>query len=192
MTSTPSGARTRGFTLAGLIVAVAVVSLLAGILIPVVSSQTDDARRARAWAEMEVIAKAFAKFRGDTKSWPGPGMPVPAVSLATGDVDLATFRCFYTNPSGLAGWKGPYLDRGAAESGVLQVAIPATATQAGSGFLDPWGQPYRVFTFAPSPGSPGAVMIVSRGPDGVVNSSANDVHAGNPAGDDLIKLVFGQ
>ena len=35
-------------------------------------------------------------------------------------------------------------------------------------------------------------MIVSRGPDGVVNSSANDVHAGSPAGDDLIKLVFGQ
>jgi general secretion pathway protein G len=178
--------------LAGLIVSVAVVSLLAGILIPVVSSQTDDARRARAWAEMEVIAKAFAQFRADTKAWPGPGAPMPAASLTTTDVDLTTFRSFYTNPSGLAGWKGPYLDRGAAESGVLQVAIPATATSAGSGFLDPWGQPYRVFTFAPCAANLGSVMIVSRGPDGVVNSSANDVHAGKPAGDDLVKVVFGQ
>jgi type II secretory pathway pseudopilin PulG len=178
-----------GLSLGVLVGAVALVSLLAGVVIPVVANGSDDARATRAIADLEVLSKAFWAFRTHTNAWPGPNAPVGATSVATADADLATYRCLYSNADNLAGWKGPYLDQGALVNKAMQVAVTASARQAGNGFLDPWGQPYRVFTFGPGDRHAGAVIILSRGPDGIVNSSSNDVKTGAPAGDDIIKVV---
>jgi type II secretory pathway pseudopilin PulG len=181
--------RAAGLAMAWVVMAVASVSLLAGVLIPGVMTASDDDRRTRASADLEVIARAFSAFRADTKAFPSAASPVPAEKVMTADHDLTAYRCFYASPASVVGWKGPYLQHGAIEGGVMQVALPATSSRAGAGLLDPWGQPYRVFAFAVSEGRPASVAIVSRGPDGIVNSSSTDVLSGQPAGDDLIKHV---
>src|SRR5688572_15779059 len=109
-----------------LVGAVALVSLLAGVVIPVVADENDDARTGRAMADLEVLSKAFRAFRTHTNAWPGPNAPVGATSVKTADADLTAYRCLYANPDELAGWKGPYLTRGAVVNKAMQVAVTAS------------------------------------------------------------------
>jgi general secretion pathway protein G len=178
-----------GFTLVELVVVVAIVALLAGVLIPVVTSQIDDAKKSRAAGDMDVVAKAFSTFRTHTSMWPASGNCVAVTSMTTGNAELTEFRCLYANGQELAGWKGPYLNQGTLVNGVMQVATAPSVASGGAGLLDPWGQPYRVYTFAPSGANGGSIMIVCRGPDGTFNSSASDINAGTPAGDDSMVVV---
>jgi type II secretion system protein G len=179
-----------GFTLVELVVVVAIIALLAGILIPVVTSQIDDAKRTRALADMDTIAKAFSTFRTHTSRWPSATNQVPSVqNMTTGNDDLLQFRCLYSNNQNLQGWKGPYLNAGVMVGNNMQVATAATNNAPGEGMVDPWGQPYRVYRFAQASGNGGTIAILCRGPDGQFTSSANDVNAGVPAGDDMLKVI---
>ena len=179
-----------GFKLIELAVVVAIVALVAGTLIPVVTGQVAAAKQNRAVGDMDVLTKAFTTFRTHTSIWPYFNRtPVAVADMTSGNEELTNFPCFYANEHKLKNWKGPYLSQGVSVSGVMQVATSASSRGAGDGLLDPWGQPYRVYTFAQSAGSGGTIALLCRGPDGVVNTSSTDVNAGAAGGDDLVKIV---
>lgn len=179
-----------GFTLVELVIVIAIIALLSGIVIPVVASQVDDAKRTRALEDMDTIARAFSSFRTHTSRWPSSGSQVPAVQDTTsGNDEFLGFRCLYANGQNLLGWKGPYLNDGVMVGNDMQAAIAATHDAPGGGLVDPWGQPYRVYRFAQTAGNGGMIALLCRGADGQFNSSANDVSAGAPAGDDILKII---
>src|SRR5262249_43943352 len=149
-----------------LVVVIAIVALLAGVLMPVVTNQIDDSKKTRAAADMEIVSKAFTTFRTHTSMWPAPSTVIATTSVQTGNADLTDFHCLYSNAQSLNGWKGPYLSQGTMVADQMRCAAPPTAQSGGAGLLDPWGQPFRIYTFAPSGGNGGSIMIACRGPDG--------------------------
>ena len=73
----------QGFTLVEVVVVIAVVALLAGILVPLISKNIDDSKEARAKNEAVVIAAAIGSLYKDVGVWPttdkdgptwGPGL----------------------------------------------------------------------------------------------------------------------
>jgi type II secretory pathway pseudopilin PulG len=172
-----------------LVVVVVIIALMAGVLVPVVTSQIDDAKKSRAMGDMDVVARAFSTFRTHTSMWPGATTCIAVNAMTTATSELTEYHCLFANSQKLAGWKGPYLNQGSMVGGVMQVATAPSSRDAGSGLLDPWGQPYRVYTFAPSAGNGGAIMIVCRGPDCTFDSAPDDINAGTPAGDDLVVVI---
>jgi general secretion pathway protein G len=60
----------RGFTLIEVIVVAAIIAILAGILVPMIFNQIDEARKTRALAECKSISSAVLTFRKDTAKWP--------------------------------------------------------------------------------------------------------------------------
>ena len=56
--------------------------------------------------------------------------------------------------------------------------------------LDPWGNPYSLYTFANNySGTAGGAVLLCRGPNGAVNTSAANIFAGTPSGDDILQVV---
>jgi general secretion pathway protein G len=178
-----------GFTLVELVVVVAIIALLAGILIPVVTSQIDDAKRSRAMGDMDVIAKAFSTFRTHTGMWPNDPTVVVPSAMTTSTPDFVGFPSLYANPQALTGWKGPYLNVGYMNGTTMNASLAPTSTAAGAGMVDPWGQPYRIYITAQTNGAGGVICVASRGPDGTFNSTADQIRNGAPAGDDLCVVI---
>jgi general secretion pathway protein G len=173
-----------------IVVVAAILVLLAAVLAPVVSTQVDDARGSRATDDMAVIAKAFTTFRAHTSHWPYSAItPVPPKEMTSGYDEFVDFRCLFANAQSLTGWRGPYLTQGITVGGMKRVARAPSLKSAGDGLLDPWGQPYRIYRVAPTGTLAGMIAVLSRGPDGVVNSSGDDVSAGAASGDDIIRVV---
>nr|MDA8412260.1 prepilin-type N-terminal cleavage/methylation domain-containing protein [Desulfobacteraceae bacterium] len=62
--------RNRGFTLIEVIVVAAIIAILAGILVPMIFRQIDEAKISRAEADCKSISTAVLLFRKDTGKWP--------------------------------------------------------------------------------------------------------------------------
>jgi len=60
----------RGFTLIEVVVVAAIIAILAGILVPMIFNQIDEAKKARALSECRSISNAVLMFRKDTTRWP--------------------------------------------------------------------------------------------------------------------------
>ena len=56
----------RGFTLIEVIVVAAIIAILAGILVPMIFNQIDEAKKTRAQADCKTISTAILMFRKDT------------------------------------------------------------------------------------------------------------------------------
>ncbi len=171
-----------GFTLVEVIVVAAILAILAGILVPMIFNQIDEAKIARATADTKSISTAIFVFRKDTGQWPNKGAGCIATvtllvgngnipgGLADNDFDLTSQETFQNllaeDTNGCwplvdkTGWKGPY--------------IPAVTA-------DPWGNSYFVnadqFAADINP-----VMVYSAGPNGIVESESGAV---TTAGDDI-------
>jgi general secretion pathway protein G len=169
-----------GFTLVEVIVIVAILAILAGILVPMIFSQIDEARITRAEADCKSLSTALLVARKDLGLWPnlygasctptatllrGAGTQ-PANLAAMGfNAELAIrFRdvlmrddeeCYDTNM-----YKGPYL--------------PGVEA-------DPWGNQYVLgasnFNVANAP-----VYVLSAGPNGTLETPASSIAIG---GDDI-------
>ncbi len=89
--------RTTGFTLVELLIVVTILGVLVAMVVPRLAGRTEQARRARAQADVEAnIPLALDLFELDTGKYP------------TNEQGLAALRA---QPAGVESWKGPYLKR---------------------------------------------------------------------------------
>ena len=164
-----------GFSMVEMLVILAIIVGLAGVVVPIVSQEVQDSRRAAAMDDLNRLATGLNQYIKDTLFYP------------TGKEGAARYDYLYTNgplPStgdfvhgkgihveaflnkpdfGGARWKGPYLQ------GVT---------------TDPWGHAYVVNVRGFFDAGERA-MILSAGPNGVVETSPR---ASQPGGDDLMLL----
>ena len=159
----------KGFTLIEVIVVAGIISILAGILVPIIFKEIDESRITRASADVKSISTAMLIFRKDTAAWPsmdqgcGPNVTflsgagnIPSNLTAMGyDTSVASSYDSHfsanTNNCYAPNWKGPYM---------------ATVT------ADPWGNSYmtNANSFATA-GQP--VWILSAGPNGILETASN-------------------
>lgn len=170
---------TAGFTLVEVIVIVAILAILAGILVPMIFSQIDEARIARAEADCKSISSALLVARKDLGIWPvlmgasctpsvtflhGQGTP-PAGIVAMGynneysllfrDVLMRDDEECYDQS-----YKGPYL--------------PGVEA-------DPWGNQYILDARNLNVDN-ASVYVLSAGPNGTIETPVNSAAIG---GDDI-------
>jgi len=182
--------KTQGFTLIEAAVAIAVVAILSGIIVPLVVKNLNDARVARARNDVQVIAAAIASQLKDTGTRPTAGLgaglvtwgsAAPAtqaptnVTVAAANSFVALFSGVSTNPlqnmfgypngtlaTAEFAYKGPYMAN--------DIALKT----------DPWGRSYVILGYNATdqllPTSP--IWVVSGGPDHVV-LAANATHGAN-------------
>jgi prepilin-type N-terminal cleavage/methylation domain-containing protein len=166
----------RGFTLVEMIVVIAILVSVAGILIPVVSSQLEDARRGRALGDMRRIAAGINRYVKDTGAFPigdaahtpfhwlfGAG-ELPRSNVFDDGPSTTLQRFLSRNDFGGSKWRGPYVsDVGA----------------------DPWGHAYLVNVQGYFEAREN-VLIVCAGPDGEVDTATDATIA---AADDIMILI---
>ncbi|MBI3130572.1 MAG: prepilin-type N-terminal cleavage/methylation domain-containing protein [Acidobacteria bacterium] len=192
-------AREQGFTLIEAAVAIAVVAILSGIVVPLVVKNLDDSRRARAANDIQVIAAAIASQLKDTANRPsvggGPGGASGAGNLfwASGPAGATSY------PVGVAAGNANNLFTNlfstAASPANAQVmfALPnlGAAANAGQEFAykgpylgsdvaaktDPWGTRYLIIGYNQNgQNTNGAIWVVCAGPNktiSAVNSLTN-------------------
>jgi prepilin-type N-terminal cleavage/methylation domain-containing protein len=172
-----------GFSLLELVVAVAVIAILAGVLVPVVGREVEQSKLARSSQDLKTVGEAFNVYYEDTLTWPGNSGAPPALLLEP----LAGYACLYSNALAKNGWDGPYLSNFATDG----AGTPAIATAGGnSGIVDPWGRNYQVFVFPSGySGSKGAIVLAGMGSNGVLDTNASQAFAGAPAGDDVLSVA---
>ena len=164
--------RSRGFTLIEMIVVVAIIVALAGILVPIVTNELDDAKKATAQATVNRVATAVTQYIKDT-AYPPTGKngkssyhylytagttPSSNKFASGGSTTVENFLA--RNKYGTANWKGPYLQ----EIGA-----------------DPWGCRYLVNTHGFFSNKE-RVWVLSAGPNRKVETKAIDTA---PQGDDI-------
>ena len=174
-----------GFTLVEVIVVLAVVLLLSGIAVPLISGYVDDSKRARAASEVKLLAGALASFYKDVGIYPtrdAAGRNNRLLCLITGldqppQTRLTRGHAFQSWASNST--RGDLLDNHLLRNqpgGTPGAAYPITGSDkwrgpylAGPAPLDPWGRPYYINVM----GSYNAnatnyfrVYVLSAGPDG--------------------------
>ncbi len=129
-----SQARDEGFTLLEILVVVAILGLLIGLVAPAVLRQFGGAQVNVAKQSIGSLASVLDMYKLDVGSYPTTEQGIAALS---------------TDPGGVAGWNGPYVNGTAAP-------------------VDPWGHPYVYRD--PSTREGHAYDLCSRGP----NAAAGD------------------
>ena len=180
----------QGFTLIEIITVLAILSILAGVLIPITIKNIDESRLTAAQKDTNAITAAIVNFHIDTKVWPVyttyPGSNTVYIlktsegndATATGNgVWLsATSDYFFeqlidneVNPQ-YTNWRGPYL-------GELKP--------------DPWGRKYyaSVGSLWDNGGwgagaDPAQAWVISAGPDGNIDTDPKGTLNNDPTGDE--------
>ena len=158
------GKREKGFTLIEVIVVAGIIAILAGILVPLIFKEIDEARITRATADIKSIQTAIMVFRKDTGKWPAlsDDCTTPITQLegngnpSSNDInsygyDTSVTKSFndylQKNNGCYNNWKGPYM---------------ADVTP------DPWGRKYYLNARDFDTGS--SAWIISAGPNGVLET----------------------
>lgn len=167
----------RGFTLIEVIVVAAIIAILAGVLVPMIFNQIDEAKLSRAKADCKTISGAIMVFRKDTGKWPyylpgdctqtfttiqGGGATPPTDNPAPGAWGLSLNEVALSQILNLPGVQPPvnqscYNNKA---GNYLPEASP-----------DPWGFQYVVNAANFAGTNP--VWVVSAGPNGCLDTSIN-------------------
>jgi prepilin-type N-terminal cleavage/methylation domain-containing protein len=196
----------KGFTLIEVIVAIAVVAILAGIITPSVVKHLDDAKRARAANDCQVIGAALANFYKDTGHWPNwTSAGAPGLTLLVGEGSTPA-----SSGAGSAPWVTTAIDYTQGDFLRNHLVADRPGNQAAAALIypravgefswrgpymqaipaDPWGNRYMVNIGNIAPANANAVWVISSGPDGIMQTAINTAipAAGtvfNPLGDDV-------
>jgi len=169
--------RNRGFTLIEVIVVAAIIAILAGILVPMIFNQIDEAKKTRAAADAKSIANAVMLFRKDTGKWPyfQPGDCSQTYTTIQGGGTTAPLD----NPTGAWGLSTNdiSMDLILNLSGIQPPVAQTCYNDKAKSYLpsvtaDPWGNQYVVnaanFADVTKP-----VWAISAGPNGCIDTSIN-------------------
>lgn len=86
----------KGFTLIEIMLVVTIIGVLAMVVIPRLAGRSEEARVAAAKIQIENIGVALDAYELDNGRYPSTDQGLSAL---------------YSNPGGLASWKGPYLKK---------------------------------------------------------------------------------
>jgi general secretion pathway protein G len=89
--------RIRAFTLIELLVVILILAVLAALVVPRLLGRTDDAKRAKAAADIKSLETQLNAFRLDCDRYPTTEEGLDALMV---------------EPSDVRNWKGPYIERG--------------------------------------------------------------------------------
>lgn len=103
-----TGRRTRrGFTLAEILVALALMALLAAVLLPTVAGQVLKGDAGRVIQDLEAVRAGSERFLTDVRRYPGRYSDLSrAITVANTDVLGSAY-----NAGQVSKWKGPYLTK---------------------------------------------------------------------------------
>jgi general secretion pathway protein G len=107
MRSSPLQFRRRGFSLAELLVGMAIIALLAAVLIPAVAGQISKSDVTRTLQDLSAMRTGVEQFVADVRRYPGKlsHMTNP-ITNAQRDVNLVLYPATLVSR-----WKGPYVGR---------------------------------------------------------------------------------
>ncbi|MBI4576519.1 MAG: prepilin-type N-terminal cleavage/methylation domain-containing protein [Planctomycetes bacterium] len=166
---------TAGFSLIEMVIVIAVIAVIVGIAIPVISGVQKQSQITRAQGDMRAIRDAYQKFIADTGLLPDidpagatgtqheamdPLAVVPNIQRLTQQNALFVHAWLPGTTDNLANWQGPYLN------------VKGNDFQQ---FKDPWGQPYYIaYTdgnsgLAGNTGGKGGIALISSGPNGGID-----------------------
>jgi general secretion pathway protein G len=184
----PHAARSRaGFTLLEILVALALIGLLAGALVPTVLNQLGKGESNRFVEDLRSVGEASKSFRADVSRWPASVAQL-VQTPASGEQDLNG----QTIPAAaLTRWGGPYLERSSLQANGGLVTAAGASIQGTFQQVTWSGTPYlaiRVAGVTPAQGR--AVSLVVDGDTAVGSAtSPDDSTAVRMRGDTLIYLV---
>jgi type II secretory pathway pseudopilin PulG len=181
--------RRSGLTLVELLIVMVILIALGGLLLPMISGTTQDAKATATQANLQSLATTIARYRTDNNGqvpFPGPlGVsqgrpPVPQLrylfvnpGTAVTDPTSETAAPSY-NPFSKLGWNGPYVLGGIGtypNPSTPQVAAQGFTTEFGNSgdpcVMDGWLNPIVLVRFTDASGITHA-WLQSAGPNGVL------------------------
>jgi len=159
--------RKNSFTLIELLIVITIIAVLAGAMVPLFRTNQNEAKKAKAMAELDAMRKAYQLFRLDTGRWPFPMHGFLYQSLMVNE---------NTTGGPIPGWNGPYIDSGGVKFATNNMLNPP---------LDPWGNCYGWWAQLDSISNPTRedCYICSKGPDGISQSCFCGIDDPGPEGD---------
>src|SRR5438128_5518705 len=183
--------KSRGFTLIELAVVLAIISVLAAVLTPIVVGYLDQARLARAQADVRTIADAIKMYRNDTGVYPFFDTSTAAglgtkTNVAGGKDVVATANgnwvvtVAFTSPNVTANTMESYLN-----GNIMNRSTTATGGRVvfrgpyvGTIEADPWGNRYYVNAGELGSDALNWAFVVSAGPNGTIETSTSQPKTG--------------
>lgn len=114
--------RFNGFTLAEILVALALIALLAAVLLPTVAGQILKGDASRVSQDLEAVRAGIDQFLADVHRYPGSysdlSTTITTVAVENFDVHGAAY------PQGLVNrWSGPYVTKDTSDLGVVETGF---------------------------------------------------------------------
>jgi general secretion pathway protein G len=194
--------KSNGFTLIELAVVLAIIAVLAAVLTPMVTGYLDQARLARAQADVRTLADAIKLYNRDTGRWPIYYTSANYGTDTVGSNELSTSTG--NLPTGGNGWTSTNVSIGTTSLELYlnnDYSVVGSASFPKAGFRgpyvrtvdsDPWGNKYLLNATDLSRANSGNhAFVISAGPNGTLETTRDSATTATltAGGDDVIGVI---